>query len=107
MNLNRILKNADAVNKLANRLSKCDKVNIYDDEVHKECGTLAHAFCDLESSFRLFLDVHLPKLMSDNLDSDTTWNVLHDIGEEFRHILYHIKDPKYYNYLFSPEKRQQ
>ena len=28
-------------------------------------------------------------------------NALLDIGEELRHILYHIKDPKFFDYLFE------
>ena len=84
---------------LADRLSKCPEVAKHDDGVEKEAGTLAHAFGDLEESFRAFLDGQLPRLMNDKASPAELFDALLDIGEEFRHILYHIHDPKFYRYL--------
>jgi len=84
---------------LADRLSKCPEVAKHDEGAGKEAGTLAHAFGDLEESFRAFLDEELPRLMSDQASPAELFDVLLDIGEEFRHILYHIHDPKFYRYL--------
>jgi hypothetical protein len=86
---------------LAKCLSQCPQVRRFDRPDYPESTTLAHAFWDLEESFRAFLDVHLKKLVQEDLDPATIHDVLHDIGEEFRHILYHIKDPLYYRYLLS------
>ena len=37
--------------------------------------------------------------MKDTASPEELFDVLIDIGEEFRHILYHIHDPKFYKYL--------
>jgi hypothetical protein len=84
---------------LADRLSKCPEVAKHDEGAEKEAGTLAHAFGDLEESFRAFLDEELPRLMNDQASPGELFDTLLDIGEEFRHILYHIYDPKFYGYL--------
>ena len=88
---------------LAKRLATCASVTKYDAGERKEAGTLAHAFADLEESFRTFLNELLPKLMSkENLTPDEIDDLLLEILHEFRHILYHIKDSKYYWYLLEP-----
>ncbi len=99
MNDRRILKDAAAVKALAERLSACPEVTRFDREGEGEAWTLAHAFWDLEDSFRKFLDKQLPRLVQDQINPGEINDLLHDIGEEFRHILYHIKDPKFYSYL--------
>lgn len=81
---------------LAANLSKCKKVTRFDRGKEKEAWTLAHAFTDLEESFNIFVKEQLPKLMKKSLSQSEIENVLFDIGSEFQHILYHIKDPKYY-----------
>lgn len=43
--------------------------------------------------------MQLPKLFSERLNEEQIDDLLHKIGEEIRHILYHIKDPKFYEYL--------
>ena len=87
------------VKALAERLSQCPEVTKYDHAEEKEAGVLAHSFSDLEESFRTFLTKQLPQLMNHELSPSELFDVLIDIGEEFRHILYHIRDPKFYGYL--------
>jgi hypothetical protein len=70
-----------------------------DDADHSEAEALAHAFIDLESSFQKFVQEQLPKLVDADLTSEALHDLLLDIGEEFRHILYHLKDPRFYRYL--------
>jgi hypothetical protein len=89
---------------LANILSQCKQVTKYDEGDNKEAWTMSHAFIDLETSFSKFSDELLPKLLNKNLSEKEIQKILIDIGEEFRHILYHIKDPKFYNYLNISEK---
>ena len=84
---------------LANVLSKCKKVTRYDSEEEKEAWTLAHAFLDLDGSFKKFSNDLLPKLFNENLSEEEIFDLLLDIGEEFRHILYHIQDSKFYDHL--------
>lgn len=88
-----------ALSRLAERLSTCEQVNRYDTTVEKQAWTIAHDLLDLAESFRAYLDEHLPKLMDDNLSGDGLNNVLLDIGEEFRHIIYHVENSEFYAYL--------
>lgn len=94
-----ILKNTDAIKALAEKLSQYSAVNKYDTTEDKEAWTLAHAFGDLEDSFRRFLQDQLPRLVNENLDETEAKDVLLEVGEEFRHILYHIKDPLFFRYI--------
>ena len=102
MDRKRLLGAPANVNGLARRLARSDKVtNLDNTSDHKECGTLAHCFNDLEESFLVFLDVHLPKLMREDIQPEEIEDVLFDIGQEFNHILYHIRDPKYFRHILS------
>jgi len=97
---NRVLKTADDVKRLAERLAQCPDVTRFDEGQHKEAWALADSFADLEDSCRAFLDDQLPKLVDENLKPEETCDVLLEIGEEFRHILYHIiEQQKSYKYL--------
>ena len=94
-----LLKTIDRVSELAKRLSECPEITRYDSGDHKEAWALADGFSDLESAFRAFLDQHLPKVADPRLNGEALVDVLQDIGEEFRTILWHIQDPKLYSYL--------
>lgn len=85
--------------RLGEILSKYEFINKYDANEAKEAWTLAHAFIDLDESFNKFSNETLPKLFDENLSEKEIQELLIDIGEELRHILYHIKDPKFYDYL--------
>ena len=37
------------------------------------------------------------------MNSEQLNDVLLDIGEELRHVLYHIRDPKFFSYLYDQE----
>jgi hypothetical protein len=84
---------------LAERLNRCEQVTRYDTEAEKQAWTLAHSLLDLAESFRTVLDEQLPRLRDERLSCDETYDVLLEIGEEFRHILYHVQDPEFYAYL--------
>jgi len=99
MRKQRFLKDATAINSLAKRLSKCPQVKRYDKGKHNEAGTIAYAFSDLEESFYTFLENHLPKLAKGKLTPTEIYDLLLEVGEEFRHILYHINDCRFYQYL--------
>ena len=94
-----MLKKVDGVSELAKRLSACHEITRYDSGDHKEAWALADGFSDLEEAFRAFLDQHLPKLVDPQVKGEALVDVLQDIGEEFRTILWHIQFPKFYSYL--------
>ena len=95
----RLLCDAVALKALAERLSTCEAVTRLDEGEEREAWTLAHALGDLEESFRKFLEDQLPRLTEGQLEASQIQDLLLEIGEEFRHILYHIKDPTFYRYL--------
>jgi hypothetical protein len=94
-----LLGQAEAIVELERALAKCPKVRRYDLPDHNEASTLAHAFSDLEKSFSHVLDEQLPRLTRRPLSNHEINDVLLDIGEELRHILYHVKDARFYSYL--------
>jgi hypothetical protein len=91
-----VLKNKDVIENLRQRLARCPMVAKYGEE---ESGTLVHAFWDLEESFRRFLDEQLPKLADPSVEGKQLQDLLLDIEQEFRHILYHLHDPQNFRYL--------
>jgi hypothetical protein len=96
-----MLEDFEKINELARALASYKCVCRYDQEGEVEGGTLAHGFSDLERSFRKFLSDLLPKLVDGNLSEREACNVLLSIGEEFRHIHYHLRDSRFYRYLWE------
>jgi hypothetical protein len=88
--------------RLAKLLEQCPQVSRLDTGAEKEAWTLAHALLDLEESCRMLVDRHMPKLRQADLTADERYNVLLEVGEELRHVLYHIKDPRFFKYLSEP-----
>ena len=103
MSSKKLLQDANNVKILSDKLSKCKYITRFDKKDEPEAWTLALAFNDLEDSFRKILDELFPKLIQKELNDSEIKNLLLEIGEEFRHILYHIKDTEFYNYLFEEE----
>ena len=99
MSNRRLLGETTDLKALAKRLATYKDVMQFDAGEEREAWTLAHAFGDLEESFRRFLEEQLPRLTNGQLTGPEIHDLLLEIGEEFRHILYHIKDPKFYRYL--------
>ena len=95
--MKKCLKTGEEIKVLANLLEQCKKVKKLNMANHKESWALAHAFSDLEESFEKFLQNLLPKLIKSN--PKEICDILLEIGEEFRHIEYHIRDLKFYRYL--------
>jgi hypothetical protein len=77
-------------------LSRCSTLERYDQPGEPQAATVAHAFLDLEESFRRFVEMHLVALTQNDLSEEEVCEKLQDIGEEFRHILYHIRDMQFY-----------
>lgn len=104
MNKNVILRDASDVSRLAEKLSKCSEVSRHDKDQDKEGWSLAVNFHDLERSFRAFLEEQLPRLTGQDLKPTEIYDVLLEIGEEFRHIMYHIRDSRFYEVWVEQQK---
>jgi hypothetical protein len=94
--MSKVLQTSQAFTSLVHRLSTSSVIARYGQE---EAETLAHAFSDLEQSLRKFLDEQLPKLADPSLQGQVLEDLLPDIREEFRHVLYHLHDPKFFRVL--------
>ena len=87
------LQEQQKVDEVRERLSSCPIVQRYGCE---EAGALVHAFSDLEESCRIFLKEQIPKLVDPSTQGEQLEDLLMEIREEFRHILYHIHDPQFF-----------
>jgi len=99
MNRKLNLSAGEDIKSLAERLSRLPEVRRLDRPDEPESWTLAYTFHELENSFSRFVDDYLPKLMTQSLSDDETKSVLLEIGDEFRHILYHLRDSRFYDYV--------
>lgn len=88
-----LLQTKEALAELGDRLAACPMVAQYGAE---EPGALLLAFSDLEGSMRAFLDEQLPKLADPSVQGEALEDLLMDIREEFRHVLYHLHDPQFF-----------
>jgi hypothetical protein len=58
----------------------------------------------LEESLRLFLDEQLPKLSDPSVQGEQLEDLLLEIREEFRHVLYHLHDPVFFRAMEPTHK---
>lgn len=84
---------------LERRLAECPAVKKLSGENWDEASTLVHSLADLEESFVKYANELLPRLLAAGSDQDAIQDVLGDIGDELRHVLYHIQDPKFFRHL--------
>jgi glucose-6-phosphate-specific signal transduction histidine kinase len=68
-----------------------------------EAWQIATALSDIrESTHRLFSDL-VPRLLEASPTDEVADDLLNEIGEEYRHILYHILDTKLFDYIVPRE----
>lgn len=79
-------------------LEKCETVTKYSTEQENQADTLAHAFVDIEEEV-IKLQQVIPKLYMLELTAAEVDELIFEIGQQFEHIMYHIKDTKVYHYL--------
>lgn len=96
-----LLDDVSKVKQLAERLSSIQQVGGLSGDPREEAWALAITLADLERSFHLVVKDLLPTLLDQSLDDEGVYNALHDVGEELRHIDYHINNSKYYSYLIG------
>jgi len=73
-------------------------VSEFDTKEEPQSWTPAYIFRHLEVSFRKFTDELLLALVQSENRPEQTNASLTDIGDELRHILYHIYDAGYYSH---------
>lgn len=96
------LTGVESVKRLALLLQQVLSVRKHDRPDDPQAWTLAHGLSGIEESCYAIVATHLPALVDDMMDPGSVDDILHALGEEFRHILYHIDDMAYYRYLKEP-----
>jgi len=84
---------------LERRLADSSAVKKFSTSDRDEVSTLVHSLADLEESFDRYVNELLPRLLAPNVDASSVEDVLFEITEELRHVLYHIQDPKFFRHL--------
>ncbi len=95
----------EKLNILKSTLSNCAIVTKHSTEAEDQADTLAHALIDMEESMNAITTALLPKLYKERVDKEMVEDIVMEIGEELRHILYHIRDTKVFDYLGGGESR--
>lgn len=62
-----------------------------------EADVIAISLLEIKQSFEKIYKDYIYRFKTERKIDD----ILLDIGEEFRHVLYHIRDMKYFSYLFG------
>ncbi len=102
------LPNMDRTHALAEQLKRMSQVakaakRRGGSSVDGEAWQIATGLADIEESTnRVFGDL-VPRLMKIEPGSTAADDLLHDLGEEYRHILYHILDTKIFDYIVPDE----
>ena len=97
-----IFSNLSDINKLEQMFQSMESITKFNTNAQNESNTLAYSFAEIEKTLHMLINNFnsLKKLSFENNEKEVE-DILHDIGEDFRHILYHIHDSKYYGYLFE------
>ncbi len=82
-------------------LSKSPSVQQQSSDKDDIASELVHHLSDIEASCLNLVNEILPRLTKKDaiMSEEEIEDTLLDIGEELRHILYHIENNKYYSYL--------
>lgn len=100
-NQNRLLSDFDTVQRVATRLSGLKRLEQLGESGRERAWAIAHHLSDIEESCSVFLNKLLPSIVLEDLPDTALADVMNDVGEEFRHILYHIREMSFYDYLFE------
>jgi len=98
MKTKRVPERTDLEIELARRLSDVRSITEFDGGEHKEAWALAHALHEFESTSQAMQEL-VAKLRSPGISDDEIKDILLDIGEELREILWHVNHLGFYDYL--------
>jgi hypothetical protein len=84
-------------------LEKCERVTKHSTKEENQADTLANSFIDIEEALKI-INEQIPQLYQKDLTSDEVDELILEIGEELRHILYHIEDTRVFDYLKTTDE---
>ncbi len=88
---------------LARLLEVSAQVRRFDTSDEPEAWALAHFLVDVSESMAKIQGSLIPSLVSQD-DAQGIDDTLHDIGEELRHLLYHLISSRFYAYLREEDR---
>ncbi len=94
------MKYIEKLKAVTHNLEKCERVTKYSTKEENQADTLANTLIDIEEATQKIKE-HVSKLYLTELTKDEVDDLILDLGEEFRHVLYHINDTIVYDYLKS------
>ena len=83
---------------LKKRLSDSIQVNSFDSEEEKEINVLPIHLLDIQES-SIKIAKLIEELKSNSIEIEMVEDILLDIGEELKHVLYHIHHSRFYKYV--------
>lgn len=89
------------LNQISSNLRNCEIVTKYSNDEENQVDTFAHALLDIDESAKKIINM-ISNLSSKEASAEIVDDLILEIGEELRHILYHVYDTKVYDYL-KPE----
>jgi|GEM_PF-2441971 len=89
---------AITLNELANTLSHSKRVSKFDSLSTKESEELAYTLLDIYESSKELVKL-IKRLKNTDIQEDLINDILNDVGDELRHLIYHINDSKFYSYI--------
>jgi hypothetical protein len=87
----------EEVRKLSSKIKNSNVIKKNLPKWEHEADVIAIALLEIKQSFEKIYKDYIYRFDNENKPDD----ILLDIGEEFRHVLYHIKDMNYFSYLFD------
>lgn len=70
-------------------------------DVDAEAWQIATGLSDIEESATKLFNELVPELLAVSPESEQADDLLNEIGEEYRHIMYHIRDTKLFDYILD------
>lgn len=101
------LKDIDQVKALAERLKRTPMLIGFVQRqpgasLDEQAWQIATSLADIQESTERLYGELVPKLLSEGLTTEGADDVVNEIGEEYRHILYHIQDTRLFGYIVRP-----
>ena len=82
---------------LANRWQRILDMSAFDSADESGAWNLVYSLHGIQDSCRALLEQRLPRLVS--ADSTDLQAALSEVGEELRHLTYHLRDARYFGYI--------
>jgi len=91
----------ETLNRMSTNLSSSPRISRFDQGDHSESDALAHAILDMETEFSaLSLEV-FPKLLEADISPERADEIVWEIRDRLRHIVYHIRDCRSFQQILT------